>query len=84
MCSQKECVFRKWFFIDASLKCYCEHKNGATGKNGIMCGKDGRYQRTGYCSSDEWCTGTVNAHDAVVPELNKAELCTKGGKFKRI
>ena len=46
-----------------------------------MCGKGGCYQRTSGCAFAEWCIGTINAHDGV-PELNKAELCTKGGKFK--
>ena len=62
------------------VKCYCETKNGAPGKNRIMCVKEGRLQTTSHCASDEWCTGPVNAEDAI-DESKKTDLCDKG-KFE--
>ena len=47
-----------------------------------MCGNDGRFQRTGYCVSDEWCTGAINETDSVY-ENNIDELCRKG-KFEKV
>ena len=63
-----------------SYVCYCEHKNGATPNNGIMCGyKDEVFNINGHCASDEKCTG-LTKDDPIskrVPSHRKAELCSK-------
>ena len=58
----------------ATQKCYCEHDNGSTPDNGIMCGLDDEYQRVGYCAATQSCTGTTSASDGV-DYLSRADLC---------
>ena len=61
--------------------CYCEHKNGAPGQNGIMCGFDQSFQRVSECSADEWCMGP---HDMITAELGSSQLCKKGARYNLI
>ena len=59
--------------------CYCQHKNGQTPNNGIMCGYKGDvFSVHAHCSSDESCVGPT-ADDPLptrIPSFRKAELCS--------
>ena len=57
--------------------CYCEYKNGAPGRNGIMCGFDKSFERVSECNKDEWCTGP---HTMSTAELGSSQLCKKGAR----
>lgn len=63
----------------ATDKCYCKHTNGRNLSeiNGIMCGKNGSFIKTGHCGSGEFCIGTSNASDAIL-KVDKEALCAKG------
>ena len=65
-------------YIDVKL-CYCEHDNGITPKNGIMCGNYGKkFEQDGYCASEEQCSGGTR-DDPVsswVTADNKGDLCS--------
>ena len=61
--------------------CFCEHKNGGIGKNGIICGFKGNpFQKEGYCEEDEFCTGVIETHQTTsyVSIDHKSKLCSKG------
>ena len=56
--------------------CYCEHPNERAPLNGIMCGDPtrGNYKRTGYCQSNERCTGPTDPNQGIDANLKK-QLC---------
>ena len=55
--------------------CYCEHKNGGKGKNGLICKIDEKFEKSGSCAVDEWCVGPSDEEEAT----NRQEtLCMKG------
>ena len=67
-------ILRTQFYAIAE-KCYCENQNGGTGKNGLICEKDGSFLRTDSCQGDEWCTGPGDENSAT---HSRNDLCTKG------
>ena len=60
--------------VELAPKCYCEHSNGDSENNGILCGSRGAYQKTDDCYNDYWCTGASDESEAV-PLKSKNELC---------
>ena len=61
-------------------KCYCQYKNGATPKNGIMCKTDSKLQLSGYCLPEEHCSGPTDENGAVDGK-NKTQLCSESKYF---
>ena len=58
-------------------KCHCEHKNGRESDNGIACKREGYFQHTLKCPSNQWCTGPYNTSGATeIQSLD--EFCSKG------
>ena len=58
-------------------KCHCEHKNGMESENGIACEREGYFQHTLKCPSNQWCTGPYNTSGATeIQSLD--EFCSKG------
>ena len=73
-------VFVTITFYNSVLKCYCENRNGNFENNGILCGKDGVFQRTERCNHDEWCIGPSSEEYAID---RSRELCEKGTIFQK-
>ena len=71
------------YLINLIVTCYCAHENGATPNNGIMCASLDftEPEGSGFCGSDEVCTGTTEDNFLAVDVSNKGDLCTKG-KFQ--
>ena len=64
--------------------CYCEHKNGKTPNNGIMCGTyGGDFFRDGYCSTHQTCTGGTKDDWGKnwVTKNKKGDLCKSSNQL---
>ena len=57
--------------------CYCEYKNADVSKNGVKCFRTKSFERFSYCSTDEYCVGPDNPHDAAL--FSRDTFCRKGG-----
>ena len=63
--------------VHDTSKCHCEHKNGRESENGIACEREGYFQHTLKCPSNQWCTGPYNTSGATeIQSLD--EFCSKG------
>ena len=58
-------------------KCYCEHPNGRTPDNGIMCGIHDDYQLIAYCHEHQDCTGPNDPEGALLITIVE-QLCDIG------
>ena len=61
--------------VEYAPKCYCQHLNGDSSHNGIVCGSDGAYVKTDSCISDSWCTGPHNESRSVPASSKHEMLC---------
>ena len=59
-------------------KCFCEYHNGQGIDNGILCERNGTFQRALTCGEDQSCSGPTKEEDAVNGTIG---LCTKGRKY---
>ena len=48
----------------AESKCYCEFENGYHENSGILCEKNGTFQKAIVCGSKAFCTGPSSEQDA--------------------
>ena len=71
-----------------TVNCFCEHANGGTEKNGILCALAeqetgfvaGDYQKVSNCEDLEWCTGPSSSNNSIMGTIyfGKKKLCTAG------
>ena len=67
-------MFHWYQFSLFGLDCYCETHNGKPGRNGIFCKVDSTFVQSGFCKSDEYCTGPSHSENAT----KATDLCSKG------
>ena len=68
------------FFLsgDYSHVCFCEHKNGKSPQNGIICGYNSEdFVLSGHCPSNYACIGPTKDDPVYkrIPSFRKKELC---------
>ena len=61
--------------ISAEKNCYCEYKDRDLRENGILCERNGTFQKATRCGSQEVCSGPFAPEDAVQGTYS---LCKKG------
>ena len=71
------CHYKIYLLIFLSChysECYCKRASKDTGSDGVVCRHENEYKKSGYCKSDEWCTGPSIIEEATTKE----RLCSKG------
>ena len=61
-----------------TTKCYCEYQNGRGNNNGILCERNGTFQKALLCGGDQICSGPSTEEDAVSGTVG---LCKQGKKY---
>ena len=61
--------------VEVAPKCICEHHNGDTSKNGILCGRSENFTKINACNRNSWCTGPSNKSEAVEYREKHENLC---------
>ena len=58
-------------------KCHCEFKNGGGEKSGILCERNGIFEKALICGLESVCTGPFSEQDAI----NETDALCKQGKI---
>ena len=66
------------FFIQVTNKCICEYQNGQGRNSGILCERNGKFQKALLCGLDQTCSGPSKEEVALNGTLG---LCKKGRKY---
>ena len=56
-------------------KCFCEYHNGQGSNSGILCERNGTFQKALLCGKDQICSGPSTEEDAV---NEPSGLCKQG------
>ena len=57
-------------------RCFCEHKNGGPGRNGILCEEKKNFVKSSSCKMEnQICSGPTTKEEAVI---GTKSLCTEG------
>ena len=59
-------------------KCFCEYHNGQGNDNGILCERNGTFQKALLCGENKSCSGPSTEEDAVNGTIG---LCKQGRKY---
>ena len=62
-------------------KCYCEFKNGYGEKSGILCERNGTFEKALLCGLTSYCTGPSSEQDAA---NGTSAMCTQGKIINKI
>ena len=66
-------------FFSVETRCFCESLNSGTGKNGIMCEKNGTFVKATSCVEGDVCLGPSSKEKALNGTRN---FCSSGNLIK--
>ena len=69
----------QYYFLSVETQCLCEFQNGGTGRNGIMCEKNGTFVKATSCIGSDFCVGPSSEEKALNGTRN---LCSPGNLIK--
>ena len=62
-------------FVAVNNKCFCEYFNGQGENSGILCNRNGTYQKALICGIEQICSGPSTEEDA---SYGMGGLCKQG------